>query len=87
MAQRKFYKKSDFKKGDFILYQYMKNEYIKGEIVELRDQKALIEIAIPTKKISELKTEQFEVDYFDLIPFAKAFVGFGTEQKSKEDDV
>lgn len=69
---RKFYKKEDFRKGDFILYQYMSNEYVKGEIVELKNKSAIIEIAMPSKKMDEIETEQFEVNYCDIIPFADA---------------
>ena len=79
--KKKVYKKSDFKRGDFILYRYMPDGYIKGEIVEIKDKKALIEVAIPTKKSEALETEQFEVDYYDLIPFSTVFSGFENKKQ------
>ena len=74
--KRKIYKKEDFRKGDFILYQCTKDDYVKGEIVELKDKTVIIEIAIPTKKTEELETEQFEVEYYEIIPFACAVSNF-----------
>lgn len=68
--KRKIYKRNDFRKGDFILYQYTSTDYIKAEIVELKPKTAIIEIAIPTKKSEELETEQFEVEYYDIVPLA-----------------
>lgn len=70
---RKIYKKEDFRKGDFILYQYTDDDYIKGEIVALKEKTAIIEIAMPTKKSDELETDQFEVEYYEIVPFASAF--------------
>lgn len=72
LLRRKIYKKSDFRKGDFILYQYTDDDYVKGEIVELKEKTALIEIAMPTKRSEELNTERFEVEYYDIMPFADA---------------
>ena len=71
---RKIYKKEDFRKGDFILYRYIGEDYIKAEIVELKSKTALIEIAMPTRKNEELETEQFEVSYYDIVPFSTVAV-------------
>ena len=69
----KSYQRSDFDKGDFILFEYAPDSYIKGEIIELKEDTAIIEVALPTRKNEALELDTFEVDYFDIIPMAAVF--------------
>lgn len=77
---RKFYKNTDFKKGDFIVYEYEEGEYLKGLILELKKDKALIEVALPCKKNTKLQIEKFEVEYDEIIPFSDIFIEFASKK-------
>lgn len=70
MPKKRLYQKEDFEKGDFILFRYTPDAFAKGEIVKLNEHTAIIEIALPMKKNDPIETEQFEVEYIDLVPIS-----------------
>lgn len=74
IQRNRVYHKSDFDRGDFILFEYAPDSYIKGEIIELNEDTAIIEVALPTRKSEELDLDTFEVEYSDIIPIAAVFI-------------